>query len=986
MSRVLLSTVCVLVATVKMASAESVPYKPGDMVVAVKSTELQMGGHRVGKAEPGDALAIWEVKGDLLLVNSDRVGWVPAFSVLALDKSVRHFSDAIAKNSKDVTAITARARVFAINGKCDQAMADCNEALRLDPKSSRAYASRGVAWAGKGEYEKAIADLSSALHVDHNNSTLYVYRGYLWDLKGNGDKAITDYSEAIRLDPLNANAHRGRAYAFAEKGDVDKAIADYSETIRLFPNALSYRLRAELFSRRQRYDQAIADMDAAIAMERKSPCYYEARAAILLLKGDYDKGLSDLRTAIQLNPKDQATSFEPWAKTSPSEAALRRGRKQVEQMLKDRPAMACYGAQAEFLYQWAARKFAGEDLNQEILWDSSEPRGEGGAEHESPTSEAGGRIRVSGAESSRGKDHSFEEMWSRAVFELYNITGVDTFKRLTDLVTAGKLSKEEFLSNVIECESRAAEKSRAFYIHRFLPWAQQHRVPTEPYRWFIALQFDRAENILSRVTPGNGSYQRYYRSSYDIIALRSLLTRRDRDKAIETATHLLKHAKTLNEKVTLLRCRGVAYYEKEEFDRATADFSEAIRLEPKESEAYQSRASVFVRKGDLDKAIDDYSEAIRLSRSDVTSRFQRGSVYMQKGQPEKAIVDFSEAIELKPNDPSMHAARGYALAVNGELDRAIADFSEAIRLDPTRAVDYYRRAGVFAKRKDIDSAITDLLEAIRLYSRDATSKRELSEVTVQCASALLYRAAVRYRKQEYDKAIDDCSKVITLDPENAAARLWRGVAWHAKGQHDKAIADYSGAIRLDPTNATLYGNRGAVWAAKADYDKAIADLTEAIRLDPKHAGYCSYRAAAWEAKGAHAKAIADLTESLRLDPKSIPTTNNLAWLLATCPDDNIRDGKKAIELATKSCELTNWDDPICLDTLAAACAESGDFKKAVECAEKGHRLFPPDQAKQREALLERYKSGKPYRRLPSEVSATAVQPRDSATPKPTTKK
>ena len=90
-------------------------------------------------------------------------------------------------------------------------------------------------------------------------------------------------------------------------------------------------------------------------------------------RGDYEGGIADLHTAIRLDPNDPAAKFETSPKEPLTAAAIQHGEQQVRQMLRDRPAMAQFGEKAGVLYQWAARKFAGEDLHQEILWDASEP-------------------------------------------------------------------------------------------------------------------------------------------------------------------------------------------------------------------------------------------------------------------------------------------------------------------------------------------------------------------------------------------------------------------------------------------------------------------------------------------------------------------------------------------------------------------------------------------------------------------------------------
>ena len=89
--------------------------------------------------------------------------------------------------------------------------------------------------------------------------------------------------------------------------------------------------------------------------------------------------------------------------------------------------------------------------------------------------------------------------------------------------------------------------------------------------------------------------------------------------------------------------------------------------------------------------------------------------------------------------------------------------------------------------------------------------------------------------------------------------------------------------------------------------------------------------------GDHAAAVDDFDSALKLEPEDSALLNNFAWVLATSPDDSVRDGKRAIELATKACELTEYKEPHILSTLAAAYAETGDFDTAREVVAEGGR-------------------------------------------------
>ena len=100
------------------------------------------------------------------------------------------------------------------------------------------------------------------------------------------------------------------------------------------------------------------------------------------------------------------------------------------------------------------------------------------------------------------------------------------------------------------------------------------------------------------------------------------------------------------------------------------------------------------------------------------------------------------------------------------------------------------------------------------------------------------------------------------------------------------------------------------------------------------------------------------------DPENVAVLNELAWLLSTCPDAKVRDGEKAVELATKVCELTKWKSIWYFDTLAAAYAETGNFEKAVDYQKRA--LKDSILAKDKEALarLRLYEQEKPFRDSP----------------------
>ena len=110
------------------------------------------------------------------------------------------------------------------------------------------------------------------------------------------------------------------------------------------------------------------------------------------------------------------------------------------------------------------------------------------------------------------------------------------------------------------------------------------------------------------------------------------------------------------------------------------------------------------------------------------------------------------------------------------------------------------------------------------------------------------------------------------------------------------------------------------------------------------------------------QAISYYIKTTEINPAFAPGFNNLAWLFATCPDGKYRDGNKAIENATRACELSQWANPDCLGTLAAAYAEAGEFERAIKWQTTAIEFATPDyDIVAAHSRLEFYIAGKPYR-------------------------
>ena len=136
----------------------------------------------------------------------------------------------------------------------------------------------------------------------------------------------------------------------------------------------------------------------------------------------------------------------------------------------------------------------------------------------------------------------------------------------------------------------------------------------------------------------------------------------------------------------------------------------------------------------------------------------------------------------------------------------------------------------------------------------------------QLAALFANRCAELTNMQESDKAIEDCSQAIQLNPNGADAFSNRGGAYRAKGQYDRAIEDLNQAIRLNPNLADAFYNRGIAYRRKGQYDRAIDDYSQAIRLNPNYAAAFYNRGLSWERKNDLQRALVDFKKFSELAP------------------------------------------------------------------------------------------------------------------------
>ena len=208
-------------------------------------------------------------------------------------------------------------------------------------------------------------------------------------------------------------------------------------------------------------------------------------------------------------------------------------------------------------------------------------------------------------------------------------------------------------------------------------------------------------------------------------------------------------------------------------------------------------------------------------------------------------------------------------------------------------------------------------------------------------------------------------QALRLKPDYAFAHNNLANLLAVEGQLDAAIGHYRLAVAADPKLEGPHHNLALLLREKGDFNGAIEHLRSAIELDPGRVETRMQLGETLISAGRYAEASASLREGLELQPQNIIMNNDLAWLLATCPQAPLRDGQQAVQISERLVATTDRKMPEVLDTLAAAYAEAGRFDDAVKTIQEALAVSKASGANYlvtiQTHMLELFQAGKPFR-------------------------
>jgi len=249
-----------------------------------------------------------------------------------------------------------------------------------------------------------------------------------------------------------------------------------------------------------------------------------------------------------------------------------------------------------------------------------------------------------------------------------------------------------------------------------------------------------------------------------------------------------------------------------------------------------------------------------------------------------------------------------------------------------------------------EEAVLHCSEALRIIPDDLSAQIGLT-------GALL--AAGRLDQVEIE-----CQKFLQKEPNDPDLLNNLGIAFGRQGKFDQAVKYLTKALQIKPDFADAHTNIGYVLTIQSNLDEAAVHLYKALQLDPDSALAHYYFGNILVQSGKINEAVTHFEKALKLKPDWVELMNSLAWILAVQPEMTSHNPDKAVKLAQRACELTNYQEPELLDTLSVAYAAAGDFNKAVEIAQKALELCQSGEKKILKKEIEKrlvlYKENKPY--------------------------
>ncbi len=649
-------------------------------------------------------------------------------------KAFAECEEAIRYDPRNSAAYRARGTVHSDKGESDKAIADYNMAMRLNPNDAWAFYDRAIEESKKGQIEKASADLEEALRLKPQCAYAYRERGSLYEKKGDSRKAEADFAQARQLRLKAVLEERGLAKAAASRETIDSVEQHIVKEVKRleYSDAVAQELLAmvrdwhladlerKLAAAKDQQRQGKLSKDGLSKTELEIAETLCQEVAAILRASDNVHELDEvirgkcaccMGDALMCNILGRSIGLDVQGLDVPIMAS--------GQTVDDRGHLACLihlaDEQAAIVdvtgnlgcaaLVSAPFRFTENYCEKGCYWELKDHRNPLGlhplvlplnysdlvsvllASRSIECREKGDpkRARAMAAESMRrgptdawayelqGRIHEDSGEYDRAIAD-FDAAIQHNPSYATAYLARGRvyLAKGHIDRGIADLDEAIRLNPKFAVAYATRGWVRARRAESNRFNF-------------PNIAEAKGAS-----SSRDGTSVRWVT-----DITISNnVEHILQENKEPSQPAStdVQTFRG-----QEELDnivirhgreRALADYSEAIRLAPKDSSYYKARGLVHAANGEFEKSLVDLTEAIRLDPKDADGLTRRSQVYAEKGDLDKAIADMTEVIRLNPKSPEAYERRANLYSRKHDTEKAKADFAQAARLRPDE--DRYR--------------------------------------------------------------------------------------------------------------------------------------------------------------------------------------------------------------------------------------------------------------------------------------------------------
>lgn len=350
---------------------------------------------------------------------------------------------------------------------------------------------------------------------------------------------------------------------------------------------------------------------------------------------------------------------------------------------------------------------------------------------------------------------------------------------------------------------------------------------------------------------------------------------------------------------------------------ALQEYRRALDLAPESARAHQGLASALLRAGELEGALEHFREAVRLEPESALNQYNLGVVLRRTGSGGEAEGRFRRALEL---DPGFKQARLHlaSLALEaGRAEEALRGYDRSLEADPHDRRALAERPVALWRLGRREEALAGLQGVLATDPGNSRARLNLGALLVEAG--------------ELAEADRQLAAVLGEDLEEdllSRAHFNRALVAERRGAPELARGHYQRAVELDPTRTEARFELAGALAREGRYGEAAEHYGRVVEAWPDHAGARLAEGTALVLAERHGEARRRFEAALERFPEERRLLLALATLLAASPDPEVRDGRRALELARAVHRASPGVDSA--EALAMAHAELGRFEEAVE--------------------------------------------------------